>query len=113
MSVSVLVTVLGATVSAGAAPPVESWFSWWPPPLPVFATELVVVVVVVVVVVGAVVPFELQATDSRPTATATMPTVDGALLRICAVLNANGISLSSQSYDVTVRFIPTCTQGDR
>jgi len=78
MSVSVLVTVLGATVSAGAAAPVESWFSWRPPPLPVFATELVVVVVVVVVVVGAVVPFELQATDSRPTATATMPTVDGA-----------------------------------
>jgi hypothetical protein len=74
------------------------------PLLPVFTTELVVVVVVVVVVVGAVVPFELQATDSRPTATATMPTVDGALLRICAVLNANAISLSSQSYDVTVRF---------
>jgi hypothetical protein len=113
MSVSALATVLGAAVSAEAAPPVESCFSWWPPPLPVFATELVVVVVVVVVVVGAVVPFELQATDSRPTATATTPTVDGALLRICAVLNANGISLSSQSYDVTVRFIPTCTQGDR
>ncbi len=66
-------------MSAGAAPPVESCFSWRPP-LPVLATELVVVVVVVVVV-GAVVPFELQATDSRPTATATMPTVNGALLR--------------------------------
>jgi hypothetical protein len=52
MAVSVLVTVLEATVSAGAAPPVESCFSWWPPPLPVFAAELVVVVVVVVVVVG-------------------------------------------------------------
>jgi hypothetical protein len=51
MAVSVLVTVLEATVSAGAAPPVESCFSWWPPPLPVFAAELVIVVVVVVVVV--------------------------------------------------------------
>jgi hypothetical protein len=27
-----------------------------------------------------------------------------------AIVNANGISLSSQSYDMTVRFIPTCTQ---
>ena len=85
MSVSVLVTVLGATalgatVSAGAAPPVESCLSWWPPPPPVFAAELVVVVVgVIVVVAGAVVSFELQATDNRPTATATMPTVNGAL----------------------------------
>jgi hypothetical protein len=115
MSVSVLVTVLGATalgatLSAGAAPPVESCLSWWPPPPPAFAAELVVVVVVVGVV-GAVGPFELQATDSRPTATATIPDVNGALRQIRAMVNDNGISLSSQSYGVTVRFIPTCTSA--
>ena len=102
-----LVTVLGATVSAGAgghrpsrqtsrdshdgrrrcSPP--SWSSW---------SSLVVVVVV-----GAVVPFELQATDSTPTATAAMPTVKDARLRSWAVVNDNGISLSSQSDDVTAR----------
>jgi hypothetical protein len=112
MSVSVLVTVLGSTVtgSAGAAPPVESRLSWWPPPLPpplAAALVVVAVVVVVVLVVGAVVPFELHATDNRPTATATMPTVNDAVLRTSAVSNANRISLSSQSHDVTVRFIPT------
>jgi len=58
---------------------------------------------VVVVVVGAVVPFELQATDSPPTATAAMPTVKDARLRSWAVVNDNGISLSSQSDDVTAR----------
>jgi hypothetical protein len=98
MSVSVLVTELGARVSVctGAAPPPppeppeESCFSWWPPP-PEFAAELVVVVVVVVEV-GAVVPFEPQATDSTPTAAATMPTVNDALLPSRAVFNANGLA---------------------
>ncbi len=65
------------------------------------------VVVVVVVVVGAVVPVELHATDSAPIATAIMPTVTDTPLRSCAVLNDNGISLTSQSYDVTARSIPT------
>jgi hypothetical protein len=115
MSVSVLVTVLGATVpgstvtvSAGAAPPDESCLSWWPPPPPPeFAAELVVVVVVVVVlVVGAVVPFEPHATDSIPAAMATTPIVNGARRHTRAMINANGISLPSQSYDVTARFIP-------
>ena len=69
------------------------------------------VVVVVVVVVGAVVPFELQATDSTPTATAAMPTVKDARLRSWAVVNDNGISLSSQSDDVTARYIPTGRQA--
>jgi hypothetical protein len=68
MSVSVLVTVLGSTVTvlgaAGAAPPDEPCFSWLPA-LPVFADAELVVVVVVVVVVGAVLPLELHATDSN------------------------------------------------
>jgi hypothetical protein len=104
MSVSVLVTVLGATVagstvavSAGAAPPVESCLSWWPPPPPPLAAALVVVVVVVVVVdvlvVGAVVPFEPHATDSIPAAMATTPIVNGARRHTRAMVNANGISL--------------------
>jgi len=71
------------------------------------AAELVVVVVVVVlVVVGAGVPFELHATDSTPTATAVMPTVRDARLRMWAVVNGNGLSLSSQTHDRTARFIP-------
>jgi DNA gyrase/topoisomerase IV subunit B len=53
-----------------------------------------VVVVVVVVDVGAGVPLELHATESRPTATAAMPTVKEARLRTWAVFD-NGISLSS------------------
>lgn len=104
MSVSVLVTVLGATVagstvsvSAGAAPPVESRLSWWPPPPPPLAAALVVVgvvvVVVVVLVVGAVVPFEPHATDSIPAAMATTPIVNGARRHTRAMINANGISL--------------------
>ena len=64
---------------------------------------------VVLVVVGAVVPFELHATDSIPAAMATTPIVNGARRLIRARADANGISLSSQSYDVTVRFIPTWT----
>src|SRR4029077_17629384 len=112
MSVSTLVTVLGSTVTvlgaAGAAPPREPCLSWLPA-LPVFADAELVVVVVVVVVVGAVLPLELHATDSTPTATAATPAVNGALLRTCAMVDGNGISLSSQSYDVTVRFIPTWT----
>jgi hypothetical protein len=54
---------------------------------------VVVVVVVVLVVVGAVVPFELHATVSTPAATATVPTVSDARVRIWAVVNDNGISL--------------------
>jgi hypothetical protein len=94
MSVSVLVTVPGATVSVsvwtGAAPPPpdESCLSWCPP----LAVELVVVVVLVVAV-GAGVPLEPQATEIRPTAMAVTPTVRDARLRIWAVVNDNGISL--------------------
>jgi hypothetical protein len=104
MSVSVLVTVLGSTVTvpgapvsagAGAAPPPppESCFSWWP--LPELAAELVVVVVVVVVVlvVGAVVPFEPHATVSIPAAIAATPIVNGARRQKRAEVNTNGISL--------------------
>jgi len=118
MAVSVLVTVLGstvtvpgATVSTGAAPPVPCC-SWWPPPPlpPALAAELVVVIVVVVVV-GAVVPFEPHAADIIPAAMATAPIVNGARRLIRTRVNANGISLSSQSYDVTVRFMLTCTQA--
>jgi hypothetical protein len=54
----------------------------------------VVVVVVVVVVVGAVVPFELHATDSIPAAMAMTPNVNGTRRPIRAMVN--GISLSSQ-----------------
>jgi hypothetical protein len=101
MSVSVLLTVLGATVagstvtvSAGVAPPVESCLSWWPPPLPLAAALVVgVVVVVVVLVVGAVVPFEPHATDSIPAAMATTPIVKGARRHTRAMVNAKGISL--------------------
>jgi len=70
-----------------------------------------VVVVIVVVAVGAVVPVELHATDSAPIATATVPTVNDAPLRSRAVLNDNGVSFSSQSYDVTARSIPTWTRA--
>jgi hypothetical protein len=122
MSVSVFVTVLGATVtvsvSAGAwaapppAPPDESCFSWWPPPEAAADVLVVVVVVVVVlVVVGAGVPVELQATDSIPTATAVTPTPRDARLRIRALINDNGFSLSSQSDYVTARYIPTGRQA--
>lgn len=71
MSVSVLVTVPGATVSvctgAGAPPPPppEECSRWL-----VAVVVVGVVVVVVVVVVGEVVPGELQATDSPPMSTA-------------------------------------------
>ena len=102
-SVSVLVTVLGATVSVctGAAPPPpeDSCLSWW-------LADEVVVVVVVVVEVGAGVSVELHATESMPTATVAMPTVNDARLRVRAMVNDNGISLSSQSHDKTARFIP-------
>jgi hypothetical protein len=69
------------------------------------------VVVVVVVVVGAVVPCEPHATDSIPAAMASTPIVNGARRQIRAKVNRNGISLSSQTYDRTVRFIPTCTRA--
>jgi hypothetical protein len=106
-----LVTV-SVSPGAGAAPPPpdppdESCFSWWPPAL--LAAELVVVVVVVVVVlveVGAGMPFEPHATDNTPTTTAATPTVKDARLRMWAVINDNGISLSSQTQDRTARFIP-------
>jgi hypothetical protein len=72
--------------------------SWW------LAED--VVVVVEVVDVGAGVPWELHATDSMPTATAATPTEKDARLRMWAVVNDNGISLSSQTHDKTARFIP-------
>jgi hypothetical protein len=99
MSVSVFVTVLGATVagstvSAGAAPPVESCRSWWLPPALAAALVVAVVVVVVVVLVGgAVVPFDPHATDSIPVATATTPIVSGARRQTRAMVNPNGFSL--------------------
>ncbi|AGB21552.1 hypothetical protein Mycsm_01129 [Mycobacterium sp. JS623] len=116
-SVSVLVTVLGTTVTVSVStgawaapppldPPDESCFSWWPPP-EAAAEVVVVVVVVLVVAVGAGVPVELHATDSAPTATAVTPTVRDARLEIWAVINDNGLSLSSQSDYVTARYIPT------
>src|SRR5262249_27080527 len=49
--------------------------------------------------------------DSTPTATAAMPTVRDARLRNWAVVNDKGISLSSQSYDVTARYIRICRQA--
>jgi hypothetical protein len=70
------------------------------------AELVVVVVVVVVLVVGAVVPLEPHATVSIPAAMAATPIVNGARRQIRARVNANGISLSSQSYDRTARFIP-------
>jgi hypothetical protein len=100
MSVSVFVTVLGATVagstvtvSAGAAPPVESCLSWWLPPALAAALVVVAVVVVVVLVGGAVVPFDPHATDSIPVATATTPIVNGARRQTRAMVNPNGFSL--------------------
>jgi hypothetical protein len=67
---------------------------------------VVVVVVVVVLVVGAVTPFELQATDTIAATMATTPIVNGARRQMRARVDANGISLSSQSHDRTARFIP-------
>jgi hypothetical protein len=101
MSVSVFVTVLGATVagstvtvSAGAAPPVELCLSWWLPPALAAALVVAVVVVVVVVLVGGVVvPFDPHATDSIPVATATTPIVNGARRQTRAMVNPNGFSL--------------------
>ena len=99
--------MLGEPVSAGAgaAPPPPESPEFEPPPpdescpwwlLPPLAAALVVVVVVVVVVVGAGVPWEPHATDSTPTATAVTPTVREARLRMWAMVNDNGVSLSSK-----------------
>lgn len=85
------VSVSEAWAAPPPDPPDESCFSWWPPPDA--AAEVAVVVVVVLVAVGAGVALVLHATESTPAATAVMPTLRDARLRIWAVINDNGLSL--------------------
>ncbi|MCW2559108.1 MAG: hypothetical protein JWP55_3072 [Mycobacterium sp.] len=97
MSVSVLVTVPGVTVSvstgAGAPPPPPEDCSRW-----LVAVVVVgVVVVVVVVVVGAVVPVELHATDSPPTSTAVAIPVTAAHRREVVFTNVIHTQVSCES----------------
>jgi len=87
----VTVSVSGAWAAPPPDPLDESCFSWWPPPDA--AAEVAVVVVVVLVAVGAGVALVLHATKSTPAATAAMPTLRDARLRIWAVINDNGLSL--------------------
>src|SRR5947207_9587637 len=94
MSVSVLVTVPGATVSvstgAVAAPPPPEECSRW-------LVVVVVVGVVVVVVVGAVVPCELHATESPPMSTAVAIPVTAAHRREVVFTNVIHTQVSCES----------------